>query len=132
MSNSGLLTGGDAGPEVERREGLPERRAEFRAFARRIVNDENYQQCLLERMREGSISPAVERLLLEAAYCSVKSDEQGGAEEALRALEMRKMVEQLASSSRARELDARTMGARRVLRLPPNVVKETPHDDSAA
>ena len=114
-------------------EGIPTQRSEFRAFARRVINDGKYQENLLARMREGSISPAVERLLLEAAYCSVKIDEQGGAEEALRATEMRKMVEELAKSNRAHVLDARAMGARRVLSLPPNAAaREARGDDDSA
>lgn len=104
-------------------EGVPTRRAEFRAFARKVVEDEDYQKNLLERAKEGSLSPAVERLLLEAAYCSVKVDEQGGAEEARRAKEMREGIERLIRSGRSDELDARTMGARRVLRLPPQAVR---------
>ncbi len=102
-------------------EGNPTRRAEFREFARKIAFDKGYQDNLMKRMRTGKVSPAVERLILEAAFCSVKVDEQGGEGEARRSQEMREAVEDLIRSGKSVELDHQVMGARRVLRLRPNV-----------
>ena len=113
-------------------EGVPTRRAEFREFARKIVNDKEYQENLLARMRSGDISPAVERLLLEASYCSVKVDEQGGSDELKRSSEMRAAVDAMLKSGRAVELDHQVVGARRVLRLKENVPIERPPDGDGA
>jgi hypothetical protein len=122
---------GEKGREIEHAEGLPTRRAEFRAFARKIIEDEVYQENLLLAMRNRKVSPAVERLILEAAFCSVKVDEQGGADEQKRSSEMRDAVAALVASGKGAEIDARLMGARRVLKLPPGSVRRVDDDDSA-
>ena len=129
-----LVKPGPGGALTAKEEGVPTRRAEFRSFARKIIDDPDYRENLLARMIEGSVSPAVERLILEAAFCSVKVDEQGGAEEARRAKEMRERIEELLRSERAPVLDARAMGARRVLSLPPQHCRTVPsgEDDGDA
>jgi hypothetical protein len=117
---------------VAKEEGVPTRRSEFRAFARKIIDDKLYQDNLLKRMQTGEVSPAVERLVLEAAFCSVKVDEQGGADELKRSAEMRAAVEGLVRSGKAIELDAQVMGARRVIRLRPNIEIGTADGDEPA
>lgn len=116
-------------PETLHEEGSPTQRAQFRAFARKIINNPKYQDAVEKRMIDGTESPAVARLLLEAAFCSVKVDEGRGAEEAELALKMRAMVAELSRSPRARELDARVQGARRILELPAQAIREVKRDD---
>ncbi len=122
-----------SGALAEREEGVPTRRAEFRAFARKVIYDKTYQANLLKAAQDRTLSPAVERILLEAAHCSVKVDEQGGADELKRSADMRAAVEELVRSGKGLELDEAVMGATRRIRLRPNVPLEgSPDDDSAA
>ena len=127
----GLPERGERGRETEHAEGLPTRRSEFRAFARKIIEDEVYQENLLLAMRNRKVSPAVERLILEAAFCSVKVDEQGGVDEQKRSSEMRDAVAALVASGKGAEIDARIVGARRILKLPPGSVRRVDDDDPA-
>ena len=120
------------GALVTHEEGNPTQRAQFREMARKLVYDPKYQAKLLEDFRARKVSPAVERLFWEAAHCSVKVDEGRGAEESTVAEAMRASVKELAESNQALELDAKAMGARRVLTLPPNAVRRVRDDDESA
>ena len=132
LSPDEIAQRGLAGALKTHEEGAPTQRAEFREFARKIIFDKDYQKKLLSDFRARKVSPAVERLMFEAAFCSVKVDEQGGADEARKSAEMREAVEALIRSGKSVELDHQVMGARRVLRLRPHVPQESADGNDSA